>query len=242
MLSRRAFQNGLLAAGLCPSLPGHRLPEPHMRLELPPEAPATVALTFDACGGGTDMRILRTLLDLGIPATIFATGLWLRNNPAIIPLLRDRPEQFSVQNHGARHLPPVLGTRPIYGLAPAGTLDAIRNEVAGGAAAVTAAGFPAPAWYRGATALYSPAAIDLIEAMGFRIGGFSVNADAGASLPAATVARNIEAARTADVIIAHINQPHRASGAGVAQGIAGLHASGTRFVTLAGALTRITGC
>lgn len=213
-----------------------------MRLVLPPDAPTTMALTFDACDGGTDMRILHTLLDLGIPATIFATGLWLRNNPAIIPILRDRPEQFSVQDHGARHLPPVLGDRPIYGLAPAGTLDAIRHEVRGGAEAVTAAGFPDPTWYRGATALYSPAAIDLIEAMGYRIGGFSVNADQGASLPAPTVARHIAAARSGDVIIAHINQPHRPSGAGVARGIASLHDAGIRFVTLAGAQTTIIGC
>jgi hypothetical protein len=82
----------------------------------------------------------------------------------------------------------------------------------------------------------------LIEGMGFRISSFSVNADAGASLPARAVARRIEAARTADAIVAHINQPHRASGAGRARGIAGLTAAGTRFVTLTGALTTLTGC
>jgi hypothetical protein len=78
--------------------------------------------------------------------------------------------------------------------------------------------------------------------MGFRIGVFSANADAGASLSVPTVARTIQAARTADVIVAHINQPHRASSAGVARGIAGLYAAGTRVVTLTSTLTTITDC
>jgi peptidoglycan/xylan/chitin deacetylase (PgdA/CDA1 family) len=206
--------------------------EPAMALDLPADAPRTVALTLDACGGGTDDRIIGTLIRLGVCATIFATELWLHANPAPAAHLRDRPDLFLLQNHGARHLAPVLGRRSIWGVPAAATLDGIRQEVAGGATALTAAGFPAPTWYRGATARYSPAAITLIESMGLRVAAFSRNADAGASLPPATVARRIAAAVSGDVIIAHVNQPHRPSGAGVAAGVAALHAAGTRFVTL----------
>ena len=194
-----------------------------------------MALTLDACGGGTDTRILNALLDRGLPTTIFATALWLHANPDAVQILLAHPIQFSVQNHGERHLPAVLGTQPIYGLAPAGTLDAIKREVERGAEAIIAAGFPSPTWYRCATARYSPEAIGLIDQMGFQVAGFSVNADAGASLPAATVTRHIDAAKTEDVIIAHINQPARSSGAGVAASIPTLDP--TRFVTLAGAQT-----
>jgi hypothetical protein len=54
----------------------------------------------------------------------------------------------------------------------------------------------------------------------------------GASLPAASVERRIRAAKNGDVIIAHINQPKRVSGAGVAAGLLALHAEGVRFVRL----------
>jgi peptidoglycan/xylan/chitin deacetylase (PgdA/CDA1 family) len=233
-VSRRSFNAGVFAAALLPIARPQRLLEPHMRL-----ASDAMALTLDACGGGTDTRILNALLERGIPTTIFATALWIRANPEPVQILLAHPSQFSVQNHGERHLPAVLGSQPIYGLTPAGTLDAIKREVERGAEAITAAGFPAPAWYRCATARYSPEAIDLITQLGFQVAGFSVNADAGASLPASSVMRHIEAATTGDVIIAHINQPRRASGAGVASAIATL--APPRFVTLAGSQTTAVG-
>lgn len=232
-LSRRSFHKGLLSATLAPgclSRPG--LVEPHMRLAVAAEAPRTVALTLDACGGATDMRIVQVLLDQAVPVTIFATALWLRGNGKVAEAMRTRPDMFSVQNHGERHLPPVLGSRPVYGLVPAGTLDAIRREVERGAAAVEAAGFPRPMWYRGATALYSPAALGLIEGMGFKVAGFSVNGDEGASSPASVVTHRYANAVSGSVIISHVNQPNRPSGAGVAAGVEMLLAAGVRFVTL----------
>lgn len=244
-LTRREFHKGLLTAGIAPAClpaPANDLLEPAIRLVLPDGAPRTVALTLDACDGATDQRILHTLLDLSVPATIFATGLWLRGNPEPAATMRAHPELFSVQNHGERHLPPVLGTRTVYGLPIAGTLDAVHREVDRGAALIEAAGFPRPTWYRGAAALYSPAALDAIQAMGFRIAGFSLSGDAGASLPAASVTRRMEGAATGDVIIAHINQPRRPSGAGVAAGVQALQAAGVRFVTLANAETMPSGC
>ena len=233
----------LAAAILQPTLPGC-FPVPpddivEAALSLVPAdgSPRTVALTLDACSGAADMRILDTLTRLSIPATIFVTSLWLRANAQTLALLRARADLFTLQNHGERHLPAVLGTRRLYGLAVAGTLDAIHREVAFGADAVAEAraggsGAPRPRWYRGATGLYSPAAIGAIQAMGCLIAGYSLNADAGASLPAASVARRIASARSGDIMIAHLNQPHRPSGAGVAAGVAELHRAGTVFVDL----------
>ena len=247
-LPRRALLAGLLpaalpvAAGACPALPAATLVEPRLALALPPSAPRGVALTLDACDGRTDMRILETLLRLEVPATIFATARWVRGNAAALALLRAHPALFSLQNHGARHLPAVLGPDRVYGLAPAGTLAAVQAEVAGGTAALVEAGLPPPRWYRGATALYSPEAVTLIEAMGLQIAGFSLNADQGASLPAAAVARRIGAARGNDVIIAHLNHPERPSGAGVAAGIAALRAAGMGFVRLEDAPVAAEAC
>ncbi|WP_165943536.1 polysaccharide deacetylase family protein [Roseicella aquatilis] len=227
-------RRGLLATlpAACLAAPPEALLEPVTRLLLPAEGPRPVALTLDACGGGTDHRILEVLLRLRVAATIFATARWLRGNPETVALLLAHPGQFGVQNHGARHLPPIFGTGRIYGLAVAGTAEVLRQEIAGGAAAIAAAGFPPPRWYRGATALYSPAALGLVEAMGFAVAGFSLNGDEGASLPAPLAARRVASARGGDVVIAHLNQPGHAAGAGVAAGIEALHGVGVEFVRL----------
>ncbi|MBB5372016.1 polysaccharide deacetylase family protein [Acidocella aromatica] len=225
--SRRAFFGGALTLPLWHGGRGAGLVEPCLRLPVP-----GVAVTLDACPGHFDERIANTLIACNIPATIFVTETWMRWNPDGLALLKSRPDLFKLENHGARHIPPVLGTVPIYGIAPAGTLDAIRAEVLDGAAAITAATGKRPTWYRAAAGIYSPAAIPAIEAMGFKIAGYSLNSDEGASLPARTVAARITAAKNGDVIEGHINQPKRDSGAGIAAGLKALHAAGTSFVRL----------
>jgi peptidoglycan/xylan/chitin deacetylase (PgdA/CDA1 family) len=208
------------------------LVEPELHLAALPADQRAVALTLDACPGHFDERIARVLVEDRIPATIFVTALWIAHNPAALALLLAHRDLFSLQNHGARHIPPVLGEHTVYGLQPAGTLDVVRRDVADGAAAVTAATGIPPRWYRGATGLYSPEALVAIEHMGFAIGGYSLNSDMGASLPAVVVASRIANARPRNVIIGHINQPTRASGAGIAEGIQTLRRQGMEFVRL----------
>jgi peptidoglycan/xylan/chitin deacetylase (PgdA/CDA1 family) len=119
-----------------------------------------------------------------------------------------------------------------YGLAPAGTMAAIRAEVQAGAEAIFAATGKHSSWYRAAAGIYSPGALPAIEAMGYKIVGYSLNADRGASLPAELVAARLRGARDGDVIEGHINQPKRDSGAGIAAGLRALHEAGTRFIRL----------
>jgi peptidoglycan/xylan/chitin deacetylase (PgdA/CDA1 family) len=89
-----------------------------------------------------------------------------------------------------------------------------------------------PVWYRDATARYSENGIRIIHEMGYRVAGYSLNADMGASLMAGLVEKRIAAAKDGDVIIAHINQPGRVAGAGVAKGVLALQQKGFRFVRL----------
>ena len=131
------------------------------------------------------------------------------------------------------HVPAVIGLEKPYGLEPAGTPEAVIEEVAGGAEAVSAATGARPVWYRGATALYSADALDLIARLGFRVAGFSLNADFGATASEQVAAERVAGAKDGDVIIAHINQPTRAAGAGIARGLIALQGKGFRFVRLA---------
>lgn len=213
-----------------PALAG-KLIEPHLHIS-PGGSTPQVALTLDACEGAVDLRILDALVNNSIPATIFVTGRWLKVNPDAIKVLVAHPELFELEDHGAQHIPAIIGTEKAYGLMPAGTAMKVTAEVQGGADAMVAYTGSRPHWFRGATALYSADALTLIHSLGLGVAGFSVNSDFGASSPAANVAKRIEAARDGDVIIAHINQPTHASGAGVVEGILALKAKGFRFVRL----------
>lgn len=178
------------------------------------------------------MRILSVLVDSRLPATIFVTGKWLHRNAAAAAILQAHPDLFEVENHGLRHLPPIDTPRSVFGLHSAGSAAALKAEVVGGAEAMSASGFASPRWYRGATAEYTASSIAEIRALGYRVAGFSLNGDAGATLSAGAARRRIEQAKDGDVIIAHLNQPNRQAGGGVAAGILALNARGVRFVKL----------
>jgi peptidoglycan/xylan/chitin deacetylase (PgdA/CDA1 family) len=213
-----------------------RLEEPS--LHLPASAPGVtrVALTFDACDGKVDRRILDLLEQKSIPATIFVSGKWLARNAATFAELRAHPALFEIEDHGARHIPAVDYPTAIYGLKAAGSPAAVAAEVQGGAAAITAAGGATPLWFRGAAAKYDASAMAQIRGLGFQVAGFSLNGDSGATASTAEAARRIGRAKDGDVIISHINQPGRPAGAGVAAGIAALQARGVVFVRLNDAL------
>lgn len=207
--------------------------ELHHRIAGAADGTPRVALTLDACGGGADSALLQFLVDRRIPATIFATARWVERNAQAVAVLRAHPDLFQVEDHGARHVPAVIGVeRRVFGLRGEPDLAHLRREVDGGAAAVQSALGTAPRWYRGATALYDPAALRAIGNWGYRIAGFSLNADAGARLPAAAVARRVLAAVDGDVILAHVNHPESGTGAGLQSALPQMLARGVRFVRL----------
>lgn len=231
-LNRRQLLFAGLAAPLALGpLDKEGLVEPVLRLQ-PQSGPRRVAVTLDCCPGHFDMRIAPVLVERRIPATIFVTAVWMRMNPEGLAYFLQHKDIFTLENHGARHLPPILGTRRVYGLEVAGSWPAIQSEINGGALAITQATGRVPQWYRGAAGLYTPSMVPRIEALGVRVAGYSLNSDEGAGLPAAIVQARIEAARDGDVIEGHINQPKRASGAGIAAGLAALQQSGAQFARL----------
>lgn len=219
-------------APVLPPIKAGRLIEPKLHVPKGGNAAPHVALTLDACSGATDRRILDLLITEEIPATFFVTGRWIRKNHEALALIAARPDLFEVENHGLNHVPAIDLSGTVYGIAAAGSMDAVRKEVDEGARFITDAGLAAPRWFRGATARYTPASAAEIRAMGYRIAGYSLNADGGASVAAKTAARRIAAARDGDVIIAHVNQPTHPAGQGVAEGLAALKERGARFLKL----------
>lgn len=207
--------------------------EPHHRLAPVAGEERRVALTLDACSGEFDAVLVDYLIRERIPATLFVTRRWIRRNPEAVALLKAQRELFEIENHGAAHVPAVIGPeREVYGIHGMPDMEHLRAEVTGGARAIESAFGVTPRWYRGATAVYDPEAMAEIERMGFRIAGFSVNADAGATLSQAAIAKRLRRVRGGDVLIAHMNKPRSDTAAALMQGLAELRRQGYVFVRL----------
>jgi peptidoglycan/xylan/chitin deacetylase (PgdA/CDA1 family) len=192
-----------------------------------------VALTLDACSGRYDEALIDFLVKQRIPATIFATKRWIGRNAAAVATLKANADLFDIENHGERHIPAVIGAeRQVYGIPGVADLPHLRREVLEGARAVEKATGVAPHWYRGATGVYDPTAADEIRRLGFRIAGFSVNADDGASLSQAGVLRRLRRVKGGDVIIAHMNKPDSDTAEGLSVGLLELRGRGYEFVRL----------
>lgn len=179
--------------------------EVHQVLDLPDAGAKVAALTLDACGGGFDSDLVRFLVDRTIPATIFVTRRWIDRNPAGLALLLAHPGLFALEDHGENHVPAVIGAgRRVYGIAGNRDRAALEREIVGGAQAIARAGGTSPQWYRGATALYDSEALGVVEALGLKVAGFSVNADAGATLGRKAIVARLKGVRPGDIIIAHM--------------------------------------
>lgn len=191
------------------------------------------ALTLDACDGGFDADLIGFLIENRVAATIFATKKWLDRNPAAVALLKTHSDLFDIENHGANHVPAVIGrNREVYGIPGESDVAHLKREIGRGAAAVTAATGSPPHWYRGATGEYDLEAIKVIEEMGYKVAGFSINADSGATLSKRGVIGRLKKVKDGDIIIAHLNKPDSETAEGLAVGLKQLLNQGFRFVKL----------
>jgi peptidoglycan/xylan/chitin deacetylase (PgdA/CDA1 family) len=142
------------------------------------------------------------------------------------------PDLFDIENHGENHVPAIDLPVSVYGIAAAGSSEAVAQEVNGGKNAIIAATGNSPRWFRGATAKYTTSSMAEINRLGERVAGYSINGDGGSLLGASVAAKRIASAGDGDVIIAHINQPTHEAGEGVARGLKALKARGVVFVRL----------
>lgn len=224
----------LLIAVTSPAMGAEQRPvEIHDQIASQPETSKRIALTLDACSGKYDGDLIEFLIRNRIPATIFATGKWLEKNPRGLSIIKAHLDLFDVEDHGENHIPAVIGAgRKVYGIPGERDVIHLRREVVDGARAVEEATGVAPRWYRGATAEYDAQSIEEIDKLGYKIAGFSVNADEGATSKKITIERKLEHVKSGDVIIAHMNKPASDSAEGLAVGLAYLLKAGFVFVRL----------
>lgn len=207
--------------------------EIHDRLADTVTSAKSVALTLDACSGKFDDDLIEFLIRNRIPATIFATKKWLDKNPKGLAIIKAHLDLFDVEDHGENHIPAVIGAgRKVYGIPGEPDVLHLRREVSKGAQAITEMVGVPPHWYRGATAEYDAQSVDAIQKMGYKIAGFSVNADSGATLRQGAIEERLRHVKGGNVIIAHLNKPASDSAESLSVGLIALLKKGLVFVRL----------
>lgn len=198
-----------------------------------------VALTFDACGGpggggAVDVALLDLLERERIPATLFLNSRWIDANPALTARLAASP-LAELGNHGTRHLPLSVTGRGAYGIAGTRSAAEVVDEVWGNHQRLHEITGAPPRWFRPGTAYCDEVAAAIVRDLGEQVVGFSVNGDAGASLPSAKVQREFSTAAAGSIVLAHMNRPKGGTAQGVAAALSVLRGRGVEFVTLGGA-------
>ncbi|MDH6246386.1 polysaccharide deacetylase family protein [Mycobacterium sp. OTB74] len=259
MLTRRAFLTagstavGALAAGsLVLSAPARAIPDPEAVVgansrraptqwgeALPgvgrsfSPAGRQIALTFDACRGGCDDALLDTLQANAVPAVLFLNGRWIDEHPDRASKLAANP-LFDIGNHGTRHVPLSVTGRSAYGIAGTRSAAEVVDEVWANHQKIISVTGRAPTWFRPGTAHYDDVAVEIVHELGEQPLGFTVDADAGATAPAAKVRANMLGAAPGAIVIAHMNHPESGTHAALADVIPQMRSAGWEFVSLAG--------
>jgi peptidoglycan/xylan/chitin deacetylase (PgdA/CDA1 family) len=190
-----------------------------------------LALTFDACSGGCDDALLSTLRSEQVPAVLFLNARWVDQHPDRAAQLAADP-LFEIGNHGTRHVPLSVTERSAYGIAGTRSVAEATDEVWANHEKLTALTGHAPRFFRPGTAHYDDVAVGIVHQLGEQPLGFTVNADAGATLPAPKVGAAVLGAAPGSVVIAHMNHPERGTAAGFAGAIGAMKSAGWEFVSL----------
>jgi len=194
-----------------------------------------IALTMDACGSqkgmGFDAELLAFLEREQVPATLFINARWIEPNRQAFDRLAANP-LFEIANHGLRHKPASVTGRSEYGIDGTQNVAELVDEIELGAAKIEAMTGRRPGFYRSGTAFYDEVAVQVAEALGQQVVGFSVLGDKGATYTRGEVKAALMMATPGDIIIVHMNHPEAGTCAGVIDAIPELKRQGFRFVRL----------
>jgi peptidoglycan/xylan/chitin deacetylase (PgdA/CDA1 family) len=199
-----------------------------------------VALTFDACGGGKlgngfDAKLIGLLEKHEVAATLFLNGRWIDANPSIAADLAANP-LFELANHGWEHRPLTVAGQAAYGIKGTANPGEAYDEIMRGVDALAQVTGERSPYFRPGTAWCDDVAVELAGRLGVSIIAFSINGDAGATAPKATVAANFGKARSRSIVLAHFNRPEKATAEGLAKALPRLLDAGRSFATLTDAL------
>jgi peptidoglycan/xylan/chitin deacetylase (PgdA/CDA1 family) len=199
------------------------------------QAPVGITLTIDFCGGPdgnrADLGLLSVLRQQRVPATLFLNARWITANHSLAKDLAADP-LFELANHGTSHAPLSVTGRAAYGIPGTRNPGEVYDEIMDNDARLTDLTGHRHRYFRPGTAYLDEVSAEIVRAVGLIPVGFTINGDAGATYPAATVAREVSRARAGDVIIIHGNHPSGGTGPGLARALSVMKDHGENFVAL----------
>lgn len=192
------------------------------------------ALTLDACGAsllscGYDKRLIDFLRENKIPATLFVTSKWINANKKLFLELMNDPN-FDVQNHGTNHMPLSMEGKSAYGIKGTNGAEEVKAEVMTNHEKVKALTGKNMTLFRAGTAHYDDESVALVNSLGYKVIGFAVNADAGATNSVAQIEEEMAKTKPGDIIIAHMNHPESHNSEGLSKALKKMKDNGWKFV------------
>lgn len=199
-----------------------------------------IALTFDACGSsgdGYDRELMDYLVRQGIHATLFINSRWIDKNRDIFLELAgartaDNELLFEIENHGWKHKPCSVNGRSIYKIAGTGSPEEVVDEIEKNGIKILELTGRKPRFYRSGTAYYDEYAVQIAGILGYKVIGFSVLGDAGATYTAEQVEEALLSCEPGSIVICHFNRPEKETYEGIVRAIPRLKKRGYRFVKL----------
>lgn len=178
-----------------------------------------------------DAAIVHELRTTHTHATVFLTGLWTREYPAVVRSLARDP-LFELENHSVDH---AAWHAPCYGLPTIDTTAAKHEEVAGAAATIRRVAGVTPRYFRFPGGCHDAADLRIVARAGERAVAWDVVSGDPFQPDPGVVERNvIDGVRPGSIVVMHLigapNAP--ATDRALPAIISTLRARGYRFVTL----------
>lgn len=170
----------------------------------------TLYLTLDACEGEYDSKIIDFLIQKNVRATLFINARWINQNKDTFLKLANNP-LFSIQNHGTNHRPLSVNGKSIYGIKGTSSIKEVFDEINENDKLITNLTNKKPKYFRSGTAYYDDVAIKIANDMGYKIAGFSVVGDGGATFSYNKILKRGQNVKSGDILIYHFNKPKSAS-------------------------------
>ena len=194
-----------------------------------------IALTLDACGGKNgsdyDKELIDFLEEEKIPATLFINYRWIEANKDIFMTLAGS-DNFKIENHGYGHKPLSVNKNSIYNIEGTSNIEEVIKEIKLNEEQIYKLTEGKTKYFRSGTAYYDDVAIQIAKELGYKIAGFSINGDGGATYSKEEVINEVSKAKSGDIIICHFNQPNGYTFEGLSQALIKLREEGYTFVKL----------
>lgn len=194
-----------------------------------------IALTFDACGGeygsGYDKELIDYLIKENIKATLFVNYRWIESNKDTFLELARNP-LFEIENHGYSHRPLSVTENSIYNIEGTNSIQEVINEIKLNEKAIYELTGIKTKYFRSGTAYYDEVAINIAEDLGYKIAGYSINGDGGATFSKGEVEDSLKQSKSGDIVICHFNQPNKETFEGLKDILLTLKNEGYKFIRL----------